>query len=249
MIICLCHCGYRGRWHHRFQYAAVAHYRLYLFQQGVDVQPYTGRLKIHTDEQMMRIKAVPVVLLLAAFSVSFSVPGLAQKPESQEDKKYDKKHDKKYDSQAEIISGKKHERADEQRHEVQGTKSQSSYLLAPLAGQDRDYIRQYLRTGDAGFSGESDGQGKHKSLPPGLQKKLDRGGELPPGWQKKVARGEVLEPDLRRHAQRLPADLNRGLHGYDAGTELLLLEDRVVRVATGQGTVLDVIDIADILVR
>ena len=31
-----------------------------------------------------------------------------------------------------------------------------------------------------------------KKLPPGLMKKLERGGELSPGWQKKVARGEVL---------------------------------------------------------
>ena len=39
---------------------------------------------------------------------------------------------------------------------------------------------------------------KQKSLPPGLQKKLARGGELPPGWQKKVARGEVLDMALYR---------------------------------------------------
>jgi Ni/Co efflux regulator RcnB len=207
----------------------------------------------------MRIKSVvPVALLLAAFSVSFSGAALAQKPESEGDKQYDKKHDKKHDNEGDKKSDKaadsKHGHADEKWLEVQGAgesahNGQSLHLLAPLASQDRDHIRQYLRTGDAGFEGQPDGQGKHKPLPPGLQNKLDRGGELPPGWQKKVARGEVLEPDLRRHAQRLPDDLNRGLHGYDAGTELLFLEDRVVRVATGQGTVLDVIDIADILVR
>jgi hypothetical protein len=36
---------------------------------------------------------------------------------------------------------------------------------------------------------------KKKKLPPGLQKKLARGGELPPGWQTKVRRGEVLDAD------------------------------------------------------
>lgn len=206
----------------------------------------------------MRIKSVvPVALLLAAFSVSFSGAALAQKPESEGGKQYDKKHDKKHDNQGDKKSDKaadnKHGRADEKRLDVQGAgesahSGERLHLLAPLVREDRDHIRQYLLTGDAGFSGQP-GQGKHKPLPPGLQQKLDRGGDLPPGWQKKVARGEVLEPDLRRRAQRLPADLNRGLQGYGADTELLLLEDRVLRVATGQGTVLDVIDIADILVR
>lgn len=32
-----------------------------------------------------------------------------------------------------------------------------------------------------------------KGLPPGLQKKVNRGGELPPGWQKKLARGHVID--------------------------------------------------------
>jgi hypothetical protein len=39
-------------------------------------------------------------------------------------------------------------------------------------------------------------KGKKKALPPGLKKKVERGGELPPGWQKKVAKGEVLDRDL-----------------------------------------------------
>nr|WP_067295742.1 hypothetical protein [Marinobacterium profundum] len=209
---------------------------------------------------MMRIKSVvPVALLVAAFSLSFSGAAFSQKPEPEDGKQYDKKHDKKNGNQGEKKSdkaaGNKHERVDANSLEAHGTagsarNGQDMLLLAPLVSQDRDHIRQYLSTGDAGFEGNSDdGQGKHKTLPSGLQKKLDRGGELPPGWQKKVTRGEVLEPDLIRHAQRLPADLNQRLRGYDAGTELLLLEDRVVRVATGQGTVLDVIDIADILVR
>lgn len=33
-------------------------------------------------------------------------------------------------------------------------------------------------------------------LPPGLQKKLERGGELPPGWQKKWHKGDRLDDDI-----------------------------------------------------
>jgi len=184
---------------------------------------------------MMRMtrNALPVALLLAAFSVA----AMADKPEH----KHDKKNAHTQSPQQEAQLNKKHEAARE------SDRAAESVLLAPLAGTDRDYIRHYLGSDSGGVSDKA--HGGAKSLPPGLQKKLERGGDLPPGWQDKVARGEVLEPDLMRRAHRLPADLNLGLQGYRAGTELLLLEDRVVRVATGQGTVLDVIDIADLLIR
>lgn len=34
---------------------------------------------------------------------------------------------------------------------------------------------------------------KHGNLPPGLQKKAQRGEPLPPGWQKKISVGEHLD--------------------------------------------------------
>ena len=82
---------------------------------------------------------------------------------------------------------------------------------------------------------------KKKSLPPGLQKKLARGGELPPGWQKKVARGEVLDAQLYRQSRSLPEELLRRLAIHADGTELRLLDDRVVRIMNGTRAVLDVL--------
>lgn len=38
-----------------------------------------------------------------------------------------------------------------------------------------------------------------KDLPPGLQKKVENGGELPPGWKKKLQVGHVLDYDIYRH--------------------------------------------------
>ena len=35
-------------------------------------------------------------------------------------------------------------------------------------------------------------------LPPGLQKKVQRGGELPPGWQKKLREGDTLDVRVYR---------------------------------------------------
>jgi len=42
---------------------------------------------------------------------------------------------------------------------------------------------------------------KGKSLPPGLQKKLDRGDKLPPGWEKKLKKGDVLDKEVYSQAR------------------------------------------------
>ncbi|PWF64859.1 hypothetical protein CBX96_03575 [Shewanella sp. BC20] len=41
-----------------------------------------------------------------------------------------------------------------------------------------------------------DNDKKDKDLPPGLQKKVDKGQPLPPGWQKKLRRGDILDYDI-----------------------------------------------------
>jgi hypothetical protein len=112
----------------------------------------------------------------------------------------------------------------------------------PLSERERRWLRDQVLQERYGVELES---GKMKSLPPGLEKKLDRGGELPPGWRDKVRRGEVLDADLYRRGERLPRRYLERL-GYDPETaELILLGDSVVRVARGRGTVLDVIDLTD----
>lgn len=40
----------------------------------------------------------------------------------------------------------------------------------------------------------------NKGLPPGLEKKAERGQPLPPGWQKKVHKGDILEASIYAHA-------------------------------------------------
>lgn len=49
---------------------------------------------------------------------------------------------------------------------------------------------------------------RYRDLPPGLQKKLARGGQLPPGWQKKL---EVFPPDVERRLPVLPQYYRRGI--------------------------------------
>lgn len=49
---------------------------------------------------------------------------------------------------------------------------------------------------------------QYRSLPPGLQKKVARGGQLPPGWQKKM---EPFPPSVDRALLPLPEGYSRGV--------------------------------------
>jgi hypothetical protein len=49
---------------------------------------------------------------------------------------------------------------------------------------------------------------RYRSLPPGLQKKIARGGQLPPGWQKKL---EPFPIELERRLEPLPTGYGRGV--------------------------------------
>ena len=67
---------------------------------------------------------------------------------------------------------------------------------------------------------------RYRSLPPGLQKKLARGGQLPPGWQKKL---QPFAPEVERRLVRLPPDYGRGV-----------IDGHAVIYSTRSHTVIDV---------
>jgi hypothetical protein len=77
-------------------------------------------------------------------------------------------------------------------------------------------------------------------LPPGLQKKVARGKPLPPGWQNKLVRGERLERDYYHLGVALPDDLLRRLSPPPPGSEILQIEDRIIRLDAATRTILDV---------
>jgi hypothetical protein len=108
----------------------------------------------------------------------------------------------------------------------------------------RSFFREHResRYGDDDVGSGRDKPKKKKKLPPGLKKKLERGGELPPGWQEKVARGEVLDADLYGRSSPLPRELLKRLSSKD-GTELRLLDDRVVRIMDGTRAILDILQV------
>lgn len=118
--------------------------------------------------------------------------------------------------------------------------------------QIRNYYRQHQQNDDRGWQTGSRGndhqkhaqQEKQKSLPYGLEKKLQRGGDLPPGWEKKIVPGDRLDRDIYRQSERLPDDLDRAI-GRIAGEENRRIGNKIIRVLEGDATVIDVIDIMD----
>ena len=67
---------------------------------------------------------------------------------------------------------------------------------------------------------------RYKSLPPGLQKKVARGGALPPGWQKKM---QPFPVEVERRLEPLPAGYGRGV-----------IDGHAVIYSTRSHTVIDV---------
>lgn len=126
--------------------------------------------------------------------------------------------------------------------------------------EEQQVLSEYLHNADGRYSGGHDRyddghhssdhdrhngnaskKHKQKSLPPGLRKKLERGGELPPGWQKKVERGEVLDEDIyRNHTRSLPEEILQRLPTDPIGTSIKQIDDRIVRVMDDTRTILDV---------
>lgn len=115
-------------------------------------------------------------------------------------------------------------------------KSEEPWLKFTITTKEREVLRQY-------YAPAPEHPGKQKPLPPGLQKKVARGGQLPPGWQKKMARGEVMPPDVYKHCERLPKEVLVKLPPQPSGTILVRVEGKIVRLAEATKTIIDVLDL------
>ena len=79
---------------------------------------------------------------------------------------------------------------------------------------------------------------KGKSLPRGLQKKLELGGTLPPGWERKLARGETLEEPVYRQSEIvIPVD--------SEGVLRVRVEDKLIRLIETAREIIDIVDLID----
>ena len=85
--------------------------------------------------------------------------------------------------------------------------------------------------------------GSAKALPPGVAKKAVRKEKLPPGWQKKIVRGAVLPQTVYAQAQPLPEVVIWKLPSPPAGTILVTLDGKVVRLLEATRTIVDVFEL------
>ncbi|WP_269523905.1 hypothetical protein [Coraliomargarita parva] len=106
--------------------------------------------------------------------------------------------------------------------------------------KEREVLEQWKRETAASSKSKSKKE-KEKSLPPGLQKKLERGGELPPGWKKKLQVGSILDKDFERRAISLPDEIRRRLPKAPSGTIDILIEDEIIRVQEKTRRILDIL--------
>lgn len=180
-------------------------------------------------------------LLLTLVMTCFAINGYAAKPEWAGNK------EAKGAAKAEMKVNKSSNSARDIDDDENRLIADSESILDEIfSDEEKSIIEDYYNKNAASGTGQY--KGKKKELPKGLQKKLERGGELPPGWQKKLNRGEVLDPDLRYQSERLPEELLDRLQGEDVATEILRIQDKIIRVSKGQGTIVDMIDLADVLV-
>ncbi len=107
-----------------------------------------------------------------------------------------------------------------------------------ITKEEKKIIAKYLN----GASAKKKNKKKRKSLPPGLAKKLARGGTLPPGWQMKVARGEVMDYEVYNNASPLPEELLRKLSTIPEGTVLLQVGNKIVKVIKASRKIIDLFE-------
>ena len=107
-----------------------------------------------------------------------------------------------------------------------------------ITSGERDAIRAYcVHFEQRGKKGK-----KAKSLPPGLAKKVARGGRLPPGWEKKLVIGEIVPEPVFKECHPLPPEIVIKLPAPPPGTILRAIEGRILRLHEKTLEILDVFD-------
>ena len=107
--------------------------------------------------------------------------------------------------------------------------------ITPL---EKEIVQQHLADIRAAQSKKS---GQTKRCHP-ARKKSRAWRKAPTGWQKKIARGEVLPQTVYAQAQPLPEVVMRKLPPPPAGTILVTLDGKVVRLLEAR-TIVDVFEL------
>lgn len=111
-------------------------------------------------------------------------------------------------------------------------------LATPALASEKDQDEQ--KHGKPAASSEKHGK-QAKPLPPGLQKKVERGGELPPGWKKKLAKGEVLPEEVYKAGKPVSPELKKKLPAEKKGEITVEVDGEIVRVLEKSRKIVEVL--------
>lgn len=107
-----------------------------------------------------------------------------------------------------------------------------------ITASEREAIRGYcVQFEQPGKKGK-----KARSLPPGLAKKVSRGGRLPPGWEKKLVVGEIVPEPVFKECHPLPPEIVVKLPVPPPETILRAIHGKIVRLHGKTREILDVFD-------
>lgn len=122
--------------------------------------------------------------------------------------------------------------SDSGKKKTKGGNSANPGNLGNLASLDT--IRQYI----TGYRSNNN----TRNLPPGLAKKVARGGDLPPGWQKKVSRGNTFPGDLWPFTS--PVNYNQVPRFGDPGDgiDIYSIGNRLFKLNRSDNRILDILD-------
>jgi len=171
----------------------------------------------------MKVTTLPKLLLLGT-AMSLPVASLAQPP-----------------AWAGKGKGPAGQQKESHEREYRRDDRHRNYRDYRYSDRERDALRRHLSNRD--YQSLPPGLQKKVArggLPPGLQKKVARGGQLPPGWQKKLQVGRTLPDDLYYHGQRLP--VYDGIRRIDGVTDVII-DNEAVRIMDATQTIIDVFGI------
>jgi len=114
------------------------------------------------------------------------------------------------------------------------------WLQMEISPLEKEIVKQHL--GDI-REAQSKKSVAGKALAPGATKKGAPAVKLPPGWQKKITRGEVIPQTVYAQAQPLPEVVIRKLPPPPAGTILVTLDGKLVRLVEATRTIVDVFEL------
>ena len=135
-------------------------------------------------------------------------------------------------AEAEERKGKETKQAAKEAKETADTKK-GKKKSEKFSDEEREVLESW-QSGNAKWK-------KQKKLPPGLQKKVDRGGELPPGWQKKLEVGETLDPEVAEQANSLPEEILKRFPQVEEGIEILEVGGEIIKVVEDSLEIIDIL--------